>query len=189
MVANVNTAPQHQLRHHDSGQWLSHFVGHVLIVCPRCGGRAAVVPRPGLPKPESWDELVFTPRRLVCAGCGTTADWDPAAKGSAGVALGGPEDPYFRRPLWLQARCAGEVLWAYNLDQVTELTAYVGAQLRERGKPRSNRSMLSRLPPWMKAAANRAEVLAGLARLRELATRSAPADRSDAVEDWGEVRR
>ena len=43
------------------------------------------------------------------------------------------EDPFFRRPLWLQTRCVGQILWAYNEEHVNELSAYVGATLREHG--------------------------------------------------------
>ncbi|WP_240437003.1 hypothetical protein [Streptomyces sporangiiformans] len=69
--------------------------------------------------------------------------------------LGGSEDPFFRRPLWLQARCAGQVLWACNEEHVDALSAYVGAQLRERGGMRPTRAMLARLPPWMKKSSHR----------------------------------
>jgi hypothetical protein len=98
-----------------------------------------------------------------------------------GVTLGGTTDPFFGHPLWLQTRCVGETLWAYNEDHVAELAAYVGAQLRERGPWRPTMSMFARLPRWMKLARNRADVLAGLERLRALADLSAPEDRSDAA--------
>ncbi|MEU2655946.1 hypothetical protein ABZ615_11515 [Streptomyces sp. NPDC007325] len=94
-----------------------------------------------------------------------------------GAVLGGTEDPFFRRPLWLQTRCAGHVLWAYNEEHVDELSAYVGARLRERGGARPTMSMFARLPAWMKVSDNRPEVLTGLETLRVLANRRAPADR------------
>ncbi|MFE2228274.1 hypothetical protein [Streptomyces kronopolitis] len=61
---------------------------------------------------------------------------------------GGTEDPFFRRPLWLQTRCVGQVLWAYNEEHIDELSAYVGATLREHGAS-PTRAMLTRLPRWM----------------------------------------
>ncbi|MGW4874505.1 hypothetical protein [Streptomyces chartreusis] len=100
--------------------------------------------------------------------------------------LGGSEDPFFQRPLWLQTRCAGYILWAYNEEHVAELSAYAGARLRERGGARPTMSMFARLPAWMKVSDNRAEVLAGLETLRVLAERVAPADRSDAAHGRGD---
>ncbi|MFF6772022.1 hypothetical protein ACFY8W_00460 [Streptomyces sp. NPDC012637] len=106
--------------------------------------------------------------------------------GLVGAVLGGSEEPFFQRPLWLQARCAGHILWAYNEEHVDELSAYVGARLRERGGWQSTMSMIPRLPAWMKRSDNRAEVLAGLETLRTLAERTAPADRSDAAHGRGD---
>lgn len=146
-----------------------------------------MIPRPGLPGPR-YSELLFQPRRPACGGCGAVADREPEARGAGlvGVVLGGSEDPFFHRPLWLQTRCAGHILWAYNEEHVDELTSYVGARLRERDGMRPTMSMFARLPAWMKRSDNRAEVLAGLGTLRELAERTAPADRTDAAHERGD---
>lgn len=192
MVSFMNTEPQTDLdRHYDPGGWLARFASRILVVCPRCRGRALVVPRPGIPDPRYSSELLFQPRRLVCGGCGAAADWKPEVQGAGlvGAVLGGSEDPFFRQPLWLQTRCAGHILWAYNEEHVNELSAYVGARLRERGGARPTRSMFARLPVWMKASSNRSEVLAGLESLRELARRTAPADRSAAAHERGDRAR
>ncbi|BAC75075.1 hypothetical protein AQJ43_17915 [Streptomyces avermitilis] len=175
-------------RHYDPGRQLAQFTGRMLVVCPRCGGRALVVPRPGLPAPRYFSELLFQPRRLACGGCGTVADREPEMRGAGlvGAVPGGSEDPFFRRPLWLQTRCVGRILWAYNEEHVDELSAYVGARVRERGGVRPTRAMFARLPAWMKRADQRSEVLAGLETLRALAERSAPADRSDAAHERGD---
>lgn len=106
--------------------------------------------------------------------------------GLVGAVPGGSEDPFFRRPLWLQTRCVGHILWAYNEEHVHELSAYVAARLRERGASRPTTAMFARLPPWMKRSDNRSEILAGLETLRALAERSAPADRSDAAHERGD---
>ncbi|MEU9116419.1 hypothetical protein AB0D04_32875 [Streptomyces sp. NPDC048483] len=174
-------------RHYDRGGWLVQFTGHVLVVCPRCGGCALVLPRPGLPELKHSYELLFRPRRLACRGCGAVADWKPEMRDAGLVATnpGGTEDPFFRRPLWLQTRCADQILWAYNEEHVAELSAYVGATLREHGAS-PTRAMIPRLPRWMKRSANRSDVLAGLETLRGLARRSAPADRSDAAHERGD---
>ena len=175
-------------RHYDSGEWLTKFASQMFVVCPRCGGRALVVPRPDLPAPRYSSELLCQPRRLVCGVCGAVADWEPEVRGAGlvGGVLGGTEDPFFRRPLWLQTRCVGHILWAYNEEHVNELTAYVGARLREHGNSHPTMAMFPRLPRWMKRADNRHEILAGLETLRALAKRSAPADRSDAAHERGD---
>lgn len=176
------------VRHRDDNVPLARFTDRVLVVCPRCGGRALVLPRPGLPAPRYATELLYQPRRLACAGCGAVADWAAAMRDNAlvGVAPGGTEDPFFRRPLWLQTRCVGHILWACNEVHVDALAAYVGARLRERGGLSPTRAMIARLPAWMKTAEHRTEILTGLKTLRALADRSAPADRSDAAHEHGD---
>ncbi|MGW0187729.1 hypothetical protein ACWDV7_18445 [Streptomyces sp. NPDC003362] len=184
---NSRPTPPEPVRHHDRGTWLVEFTGRILVVCPRCGGRALVVPLPGLPPRKYFSELLFQPRRLSCPGCGAVADRTAEQRGAGlvGAVPGGTEDPFFRRPLWLQTRCAGRVLWAYDEEHVDALTAYVGARLRER-RASPTMAMFARLPAWMKSASHRDEVLAGLSTLRTLAHRSAPADRSDTAHERGD---
>lgn len=172
-------------RHVDHGAPLERYAGRILVVCPRCGGRAVVAPLPGLPALRYYTEYAFRPRRLTCGACAATAAWEARADGARllGATLGGTTDPFFRQPLWLQTRCAGRILWAYDEEHVDALAAYVGARLRERGGHRPTRAMFARLPAWMKRADNRAAVLAGLETLRALAGRSSPAERSDAAHD------
>ncbi|WP_407549240.1 hypothetical protein QOM21_09090 [Streptomyces sp. Pv4-95] len=169
-------------RHLDSRHRLSAYSDLIHVLCPGCGGRAVVVPRPDLPELRYWTEMHFRPRRLVCQLCGTTKEWTAERKGNALIAatLGGPDDPFFEQPLWLQTPCCNELLWAYNGRHVDVLEAYVAARLRERaGYPAM--SMLDRLPAWMKSARNRTEVLRGLQRLRSRLELSAPNDRPDAA--------
>ncbi|MGW2705332.1 hypothetical protein [Streptomyces sp. NPDC001340] len=185
----MSSQPAHpeQVRHHDHGTWLVRFTSRVLVVCPRCGGRALVVPRPGLASPKYFSELLCQPRRLSCAGCGAVAEWTAEQQGGGlvGAVVGGTEDPFFRRPLWLQTHCAGRILWAYDVEHVDALAAYAGARLRERHAS-PTMAMFARLPVWMKSARHREQVLAGLATLRALAQRTAPADRSDAAHERGD---
>ncbi|WP_328297492.1 hypothetical protein OG389_06420 [Streptomyces sp. NBC_00435] len=175
------------VRHRDHGMWLVRFTGRILVVCPRCGGRAIVVPLPRLAEPKYFSALLFQPRRLACAGCGAVAEWVAGERDGAlvGAVPGGTEDPFFRRPLWLQTRCAGRILWAYDEEHLEALAAYVGARLRER-RTSPTRAMFARLPAWMKSARRRDEVLAGLETLRGLARLQAPADRSDAAHERGD---
>ncbi|MCX4745688.1 hypothetical protein OG455_09160 [Kitasatospora sp. NBC_01287] len=143
------------------------------------------MPRPDLAEPRHFGELLFLPRRLVCGGCGALDEWAPGSRGTGlvGAVPGGSEDPFFRRPLWLQTRCVGQVLWAYNERHVAALAAYVAADLRERGGARPTLAMFARLPRWLTSAGHRPQVLAGLAALRAQAARSAPANRSDAAHE------
>lgn len=143
-----------------------------------------VVPRPGLPELRYFSELQFRPRRLVCRGCGTTRDWvarqtRPRGGALIGVALGGPNDPFFGRPLWLQAPCCGRLLWAYNGRHVGVLRSYVAADVRERTGP--TMGMFDRLPAWIKKANHRTEVLKAIDRLRNQLDRPTPADRPPAA--------
>jgi hypothetical protein len=82
-------------------------------------------------------------------------------------------DPYFRLPLWLQARCCtNRTLWAYNLQHLEFLERFVAAGLRERahqpaaGEYHRRMTMVAKLPVWMKSAKNRAEIVKALGRLK-----------------------
>lgn len=101
-------------------------------------------------------------RRLRCKECGFFKDETVSS-----AVVGGPVDPYFQRPVWLQASC-GHVLWAYNVRHLDLLEAYVAATLRERGDlaARALANLVERLPTWLKTAKSRAEVLRTIRRLR-----------------------
>jgi hypothetical protein len=101
---------------------------------------------------------------MSCGFCGFVRD---EVIGS--FAVGGPVDPFFRCPLWLQTDCRGQVLWAYNERHLDVLETYVGARLRERGHGAGlgqPTSMVERLPPWLTSAKNRHTVQRGIKRLR-----------------------
>ncbi|MEU0558137.1 hypothetical protein [Dactylosporangium sp. NPDC006015] len=131
----------------------------ILVVCPRCGGRAVNAARPtGSRWVASW------PRRLTCAACCHAAAWEPAGATSV---WGGPVDPFFGGPLWLRAECCGgRVLWAFNRRHLDILGGFVGAKLRERGPGPGGLTLVARLPAWMTAAKHRAEILRAVDRLR-----------------------
>lgn len=124
-----------------------------------------VLPQPGSSKDgeSGFAGFTNTHRRFHCGECGFFQD-----VAAASAAIGCPVDPYFRRPLWLQASCCGHVLWAYNARHLDLLEAYVAARLRERGRtePLAPMSLVERLPAWLKAAKNRSEVLKTIRRLR-----------------------
>lgn len=145
----------------ESREPLAAFLDEVLVVCPRCAGPA--VSRRLVPAARD----TAAPRRLVCRRCGHLQVSRPPAV--AGLARIGHDD-YFRLPLWLATPCCGELLWAFNARHLAALEAYAQADLRERridpAHGWSNQSFASRLPKWVKAAKNRAEVGRALARLR-----------------------
>jgi hypothetical protein len=85
----------------------------------------------------------------------------------------GKVDDYFGLPLWLQASCRGEVLWAQNEAHLTVLENYVGAFLRER-EPNMNASHASRLPSWIKQAKHRGAILECIGGLRRSLVRTGP---------------
>lgn len=168
-------------RFRDPGVRLWHFATEILVRCPRCDGRALVAVHPdhrdGHTYAVGW---LTAPHRLTCPGCAHVAEWGPRRwQSGAGDAyftrggplvvpeLGGPDDPYFGLPLWLRRPCCGRVLWAYNVPHLELLEAYVAAAQRERPTPAGSQTLLERLPAWMKAAGNRAEVLAAIRELRD----------------------
>lgn len=150
-------------RHRD-GRSVHDFLGEALIVCPRC----AHIALSRLNDPLSTD--LFAARRLTCDHCGQTRSWERGAirrQRRRAPAL----DAHFDLPLWLQARCCSELLWAYNTEHLAFLEAFVRARLRERRRSAeygwSNQAMISRLPAWLKSRKNRDEVLACIDRLRK----------------------
>ncbi|WP_200842185.1 hypothetical protein [Actinomadura sp. K4S16] len=141
------------------------FIDEVLVKCPRCEGCAVVLPHPEVVENAEAGSGGFMGlrRRLRCAACGYFKDETVSS-----AVVGGPVDPFFQRPVWLQASCCGHVLWAYNVRHLDLLEAYVAAKLRERGDlvAWAPASLVERLPTWLKTAKNRAEVLRTISRLR-----------------------
>ena len=132
-----------------------------LVVCPTCGSKAFVVP-------SSEEE---TGVKVVCHACGFSKEADGRVRSFAWHAEN-PSDGYFGFDLWLQTRCLGHSLWAFNRRHLDVLEDYVSASLRERERDERgwrNASLASRLPKWMTSASNRDEVLAAIRALREKA--------------------
>jgi hypothetical protein len=153
-------------RFRDPHTHLESLTGTVLVVCPSCEGRALVLPDPAqrVEQPRGPGDVTSPARRLVCEHCGAVRTEGRRRS----LLLGAPVDPWFRRPVWLQAECCGHTLWAYNVEHLALLKEYVAADLREdSGGP--GQSMLGRLPAWIKLAGNRRAVLRALADLRSRA--------------------
>lgn len=148
-------------------QWtVRDFATEFLVRCPRCDAVARVF------HPETGG-----PWRAVCGDGAYVRDKDPRCSAWYTGRGGGPvRDPYFDLPLVLQvACCGGKLLWAYNLEHLAFLEAFVAARLRERsdavraGDGYRRMSMIAKLPAWLKARKNRDEILAKVARLRRTA--------------------
>jgi hypothetical protein len=90
--------------------------------------------------------------------------------------IGRPIDPHFHLPLWLQANCAGNILWFYNFDHLGWCEDFIAASLRERKATEfgfRNKALSSRLPKWMLSAKNRPTLLKAIRKLREEAIEQA----------------
>jgi hypothetical protein len=152
--------PENSDRFLDPGTTLSDFLDQVLVVCPRCKAQAYVEPE------RREQKAIGEPHRLTCPHCayvqvGSSHSWGLTNE---------ERDPFFGRPLWLQIGCRGGVLWAYNYRHLSLTEAYVRARLRERVQgpdDRSEKSAVSQLPPWIKSAKNRAQVLRCIEKLKE----------------------
>ena len=152
-----------QTRFRDTGQHLGQYADRFLVRCPRCARCAVVAPLPR----ESRRAPVRA--RVVCDACGYAKDAPQPTTGGADAV-----DWYFHLPLWLQAPCCGEVLWALNEQHLAFLEDYVRATLREDIRPDQvsaiairNQTMASRLPGWIQSARNRDEILRCIDKLKK----------------------
>jgi hypothetical protein len=124
-----------QRRHRDPGHDRCDFTDDVLLVCPRCAGRAHLF------APPSCAGLAA---RLSCTGCGHASERYRHADVCRRTAV----EP--RVELWLQTPCAGRVLWAFDAAHIAALELHVGARLRmDPVGPGTAVTMLARLPSWM----------------------------------------
>lgn len=149
-----------QNRFQDPGASVGSFADEFIVACPRCQHQARVVAAG--PQGDA---------RATCQHCGFARS-AREGPGFGGPVYTGPADPFFGLPLWLQSRCCGETLWAWNAGHLRFLAGLVGADLRERPRQEPvsgdrNRLLASRLPRWILSARNRDEVRRSLARLSE----------------------
>jgi len=156
-----------QLQHSD-------FTGKITIVCPKCTCKA-LVKGPGLYR-EDVEAITY----CVCIHCGYNQKYkqkiaDLIRTNSSGKVfghhvqlLGGEVDPFFHHPLWYMEPCLEGTIWAYNVEHLELIEAFVAATNRSRhGLPYKNNSIASRLPKWMSAAKNRGAVLKCIRILKE----------------------
>lgn len=142
---------------------LYQFVRDILVACPKCDGQAIV-------RTGDFDQMKYDIEgvRVVCAACGFNKQFEKVSRRNPHLVFGAPVDPFFKLPVRLQIECCGQLLWAYNLEHLAFLQQHVEAKLRERnGFQYQVRSIGARLPRWMTAAKNRAEVLKAIEKLQE----------------------
>ncbi|BDS12722.1 hypothetical protein [Aureispira anguillae] len=127
----------------DNGKLLSNFYNYRIVGCPNCS------------KPIDFNDL-----KLICTHCGYNKKFklmDPCS---------GLNSITVEVENFLKIACCGNILWAINLEHLTFLERYVEADLRTR-TPNINRSLVSRLPQWIKDRKNRKEVLKCIVKLRK----------------------
>lgn len=151
-------------RHRDDGTCLEDFANRFQVACPDCGACALVESIPNESHP------IMRIGKFCCPKCGASRT-TKECKGSKR----GPVDWHFGYPLWLQAECAGHTLWAYNLEHLGFLEAYIAAEQREGIRAElaqelgvRNKTLASSLPEWMILARNREKLLKAIGKIRNL---------------------
>lgn len=155
-------------RYVDTNATIYGQMQYVLVVCPRCHACARITVRLG----ATTHPDCFTPRRVVCPACSYVKEWEGGGLHYDWYASP-MRDCWFGLPLWLQTRCCGHVLWAYNREHLYIMEQYVAAHLREqepnaRGRRIGWRSktLVNRLPEWMIVAGHRRAVLHAIKKLK-----------------------
>lgn len=139
------------------------FADEFLVVCPKCSGKAKVVPA----VPWTSKKLFNTMRKLVCNNC---CFYQQKLPGPA-IAMHVDRDWFFKLPLYYVIETSQGNLYAYNDNHLKYIEEFVSAKVRIRRKSDEygwpNKSQASRLPKWVKLAKNRLKVLAAIKKLRE----------------------
>jgi len=152
-------------RFEDSGLSIHSFLSiPILVVCPRCSKCARVAKTLQISQQTcpSWNSTV------TCLNCGFAKSIKLSNYYTVPNGLKEPLDPFLQLPLWLQAPCAGNILWALNYEHLSYLQDLTQATLRQRTHLVSwqNTSLASRLPKWLTAASNREFILQAIQKLR-----------------------
>ncbi|WP_298760559.1 hypothetical protein [uncultured Psychroserpens sp.] len=130
-------------RFKDNGELTSYFDDHIIIECPDCKS------------PIDYFNL-----KIVCVNCGFNKEFKTPKNRFDFEVITIPLVRY------LSIKSCGEVLSANNLDHLEFLEEYVSANLRER-MPNVNKSLISRLPQWIKSKKNREDILKDIGKLKE----------------------
>lgn len=106
-------------------------------------------------------------KSMTCNGCGHK---NKPEIGGITLTIAEGLDPYFGIDLLLQISFRNEVLWFYNLAHLEYVESYLQADIRER--PRNafnkNRTLISRLPTWIKQSKSRDDLLKRILKLKRL---------------------
>lgn len=136
----------------------------ILVDCPACGGLAVIAPTepPKFPDKPAYD-IDFLARRMTCTACGKVRE-------QAHTAMGALANPTMGLPLRMRAQTRHGDLLAWNEAHLDYIETWLSGTLREETRPSGggvrNRSIVSRLPAWAKAARNRDELLKAIAKAR-----------------------
>lgn len=139
----------------DEGKTIYDFLFEFFVKCPQCGKFAYVKSFPD----EKGSYVLYEKRILTCDSCGCIKVYRN---------IPGPVGNDF--PLWLEANCCGNKLWAYNLTHLDYIEQYVTATLRQDYKSEKgykNTSMLARLPDWLKDGKHRDEIIKCIKKLKD----------------------
>ncbi|MHC0036640.1 hypothetical protein [Pseudoneobacillus sp. C159] len=134
----------------DNGETIYNFLFNfpILLKCLNCS-KVVVAKR------NNVEDLGF---RLICCNCGIVHKNNPFESWGHGT--------FYGHNTWLNTRCCGEVLWAYNKEHLDLMEGFILSSLRER-LPNINQSLASRLPSWMQSSKNRQELEKGFSVLRK----------------------
>jgi len=137
-------------RFKDENLTLDAFSDKILVVCPKCKGKAIV--RKTV-EPES--------AQLSCSSCHYFTN-KPVKTEYKSYSL--THDYYFDCEIWLQASFKNERFWAHNYEHLAYMKQYIGAGLRERND-REFFTLVEKLPGFIKSAKNREKLLKIIDRL------------------------
>ena len=147
----------------DSFKHRYYFANEFIVVCPKCLGKAKVVPS----VPWSSKKLFSIKRKLICNHCGFYKEQKPTKI----IEMYADKDWFFGLPLFYTIKGKQGNLYAYNDDHLDYLKQFISAKLRTRKCSEkygwSNGSQISRLPKWVKLAKNRTKLLKDIEKLEK----------------------
>jgi len=157
------------------------FFGNAVITCPHCGyshsnehdgdlfGAKLHVDAKGY-CPQCYFRGEYSTRlegypksgeiAVNCPECGSGHRANIVATHPVLIESTDPTDPIFQLPLFLQAKCCGRVLYAYNPKNIDKIEAIV--------LKKHDRDHCQWLPKWVLLAKNRDSVLSALSSLRSM---------------------
>ena len=141
-----------QQRFTDQKKTLRDFYREVWVVCPSCSGKAFARHLDNSGKVQ-----------LSCASCAYAKAYD--IKQPSGHRVYMAAHHYFDARLWLQAPFRQHMIFAYNLEHLNYLEAYIQAGLREK-KDRTHFTLLEKLPRFYHQQKNREDLLKVIRKLK-----------------------